>query len=86
MPSLKLGAIPDDKPVRMTITLSAGLARDLDACAKAWGRETGRSLPARALVPHILENFIGSDRGFAQARKTLDTDRAPYKKPAATAV
>ena len=79
MPSLKLGTIPEDKPVRMTITLPATLARDLDAYAQAWARESGRTLPARALVPHILDSFIRSDRGFAQQRK--GTEPAPAPKP-----
>lgn len=69
MPSLKLGAIPEDKPVRMTITLPAALARDLEAYAQAWSRETGRTLAARHLVPHMLEAFIRSDKGFAAAKR-----------------
>ncbi|MBI1209208.1 MAG: DUF2274 domain-containing protein [Azospirillum sp.] len=52
---------------------------------RAWGKETGRSLPARALVPHIVENFIRSDRGFAQARKAIDPGCPPRSKPPAAA-
>ena len=40
MAKLKLGAIPDDKPVKLTIELPAGVHRDLVAYAAALGRET----------------------------------------------
>ena len=47
MAKLKLGAIADDKPVKLTIELPAALHRDLVAYAEALGRETGtaRSSP-----------------------------------------
>ena len=41
MAKLKLGAIEDDKPVKMTIELPAALHRDLVAYAQALARETG---------------------------------------------
>jgi len=75
MPSLKLGAIPEDKPVRMTITLPAALARDLEAYAQAWSKETSRTLGARHLVPHMLDAFIRSDKGFAAAKRTVELRR-----------
>ena len=69
----------------MTLTLPASLALDLEAYAQAWSQETGRTLPARALVPHILEAFIRSDRGFAQVRKTLGAPAPPVFPPPAGA-
>ena len=41
MAKLKLGAIEDDKPVKLTIELPAALHRDLVAYAQALARETG---------------------------------------------
>jgi hypothetical protein len=39
MAKLKLGAIQDDKPVKLTVELPAALHRDLVAYAEALGRE-----------------------------------------------
>ncbi len=42
MAKLKLGTIPDDKPVKLTIELPAAIHRDLVAYGNALGRETGQ--------------------------------------------
>ena len=70
MTKLKLGPIPDDKPVKVTLELPAGLHRDLVAYAEILGREAGKSPadPIRLIVP-MLERFIATDRGFAKARR-----------------
>jgi len=39
MAKLKLGAIADDKPVKLTVELSAGVHRDLLAYAEVLARE-----------------------------------------------
>ena len=72
MTKLKLGPIADDKPVKVTLELPANLHRDLVAYAAILGREGGgRSIdPIRLVVP-MLERFLGSDRGFASARREL---------------
>lgn len=70
MTKLKLGPIEDDKPVKVTLELPATLHRDLAAYAEILGRGT-RQVPAdpvRLIVP-MLERFIGTDRGFAKARR-----------------
>ncbi|MBZ9726326.1 DUF2274 domain-containing protein [Mesorhizobium sp. CO1-1-11] len=71
MTRLKLGIIADDKPVKISIELSATLHRDLIAYAEALGRETGQPVgePARLIVP-MIERFMASDRAFAKARRT----------------
>ena len=70
MTKLKLGPIADDKPVKVTLELPAGLHRDLVAYAEILGREAGLSPgdPVRLIVP-MLERFIATDRGFAKARR-----------------
>ncbi len=70
MTKLKLGPLPDDKPVKLTLELPAALHRDLVAYGAILGRETGNAPvePARLIVP-MLERFIVTDRGFAKARK-----------------
>ncbi len=41
MAKLKLGAIADDRPVKLTVELSAALHRDLIAYGQVLARETG---------------------------------------------
>lgn len=70
MTKLKLGAIPDDKPTKVTLELPASLHRDLVTYADVLSRETGQTVgdPVRLIVP-MLERFIATDRGFARSRK-----------------
>ena len=69
MPKLKLGAIPDDKPVRLTVTLTAELHALLVEYAEAHAKEFDRKVAPEKLVPHMLERFIRTDRAFAKARR-----------------
>lgn len=70
MTKLKLGPLPDDKPVKVTVELPASLHRDLVAYAEVLARESGQPAadPVRLIVP-MLERFIASDRGFVRSRK-----------------
>ncbi len=70
MTKLKLGTIPDDKPVKITVELPAPLHRDLVAYAEILARQTGQPLadPMKLIVP-MLERFIATDREFAKARR-----------------
>lgn len=70
MTKLKLGAIPDDKPVKVTVELPAALHRDLVTYAELLSHESGQPGldPVRLIIP-MLERFIGTDRGFARSRK-----------------
>ena len=71
---LKLGAIADDKPVKLTVELSAALHRDLVAYGQALGRETGQGVvePAKLVGP-MLARFMATDRAFAKLRRTIST-------------
>lgn len=70
MTKLKLGVIPDDKPVKLTIELPAAVHRDLVAYAEILARETGKPAgePARLIAP-MVQRFIATDRAFARARR-----------------
>ncbi|MER8372327.1 DUF2274 domain-containing protein [Mesorhizobium sp. M1406] len=70
MTKLKLGAIHDDKPIKVTVELPAALHRDLATYAELLSRETGLPTgdPVRLIVP-MLQRFIATDRGFARSRK-----------------
>ncbi|QSR21090.1 DUF2274 domain-containing protein [Hyphomonas sp. KY3] len=85
MTKLKLGAIPDDKPVKLSIELPADVHRDLVAYADALARETGQENEPAKLIAPMLARFMATDRGFAKARKTLhqpSRPRAPDSKNA----
>ena len=71
MPKLKLGAIEDDKPVKLTVELPASLHRDLILYAGAMAQETGKDAvePAKLIAP-MLARFMASDRGFIKAKRT----------------
>jgi hypothetical protein len=70
MAKLKLGAIADDRPVKLTVELPAAVHRDLLAYAKALARETGQPIadPSKLVAP-ILAQFMATDRAFAKARR-----------------
>jgi hypothetical protein len=66
---LKLSAIPDDKPVKLTIELPAAVHRDLLAYGQVLGQETGESVEIVKLVPAMLARFMSTDRAFLRARR-----------------
>jgi hypothetical protein len=70
MTKLKLGALADDRPVKLTIELQAPVHRDLLAYGEALGRETGQPIsdPVKLIGP-MLARFMATDRAFAKARK-----------------
>tara|TARA_B100000378_G_scaffold246597_1_gene218143 strand:+ start:114 stop:374 length:261 start_codon:yes stop_codon:yes gene_type:complete len=70
MTKLKLGAIPDDKPVKLNIELPADVHRDLVAYAEVLARETGQKNEAAKLIAPMLARFMATDRGFSKFRKS----------------
>jgi hypothetical protein len=77
MTKLKLGAFLDDKPVKLTIEVSAAVHRDLLAYAEALGRETGQPIadPSKLVAP-MLARFMATDRVFAKVRRRHHTEGA----------
>jgi hypothetical protein len=76
MAKLKIEALPDDKPVKVTLELPAQLHRDLVAYAEAVGNQSGQPIgdPVRLIVP-MLTRFIGTDRAFARSRRQPHASR-----------
>lgn len=74
MQKLRLGALADDKPAKLTIELPADVHRDLLAYADALARETGQPIadPTKLVAP-MLARFMATDRAFAKARRTKST-------------
>jgi hypothetical protein len=74
MAKLKLGAIADDKPVKLTVEFPAPLHRDLLAYAEVLARETGQPIPdPLKLVAPMLARFMATDRAFAKVRRRNQT-------------
>lgn len=70
MTRLKLADLADEKPVRLTVEVSARLHRDLVAYAAALngGDAKGAPTPERLISP-MIERFIATDRSFAKTRR-----------------
>lgn len=82
MPKLKLGPLPDERPVRMQVTFTAEQHAQLAAYADAVAAESGRAIEPARLVPRIVERFIATDRAFSRAKPaspgtTLTRDDQP---------
>jgi hypothetical protein len=67
---LKLDAIADDRPVKLTVELPAAVHRDLVAYSQVLVRETGQGTiePAKLIAP-MLARFMATDRAFAKLRR-----------------
>lgn len=70
MTRLKLADLADEKPVRVTIEISARLHRELVAYGAVLngGDTTGAPAPER-LIPPMIGRFIATDREFARIRR-----------------
>jgi hypothetical protein len=67
---LKLGAIDDDKPVKITIELPADINKDLKTYAELLKRESGQSVSdATKLIAPMLKRFMATDRAFIKFRR-----------------
>lgn len=70
MTRLKLADLADEKPVKVTVELSARLHRDLTAYAVALNAGEAKGAPApERLIPPMIERFIATDREFSKARR-----------------
>jgi hypothetical protein len=72
MAKLKIGALPDERPVKLSIELPASVHRDLLAYAKALASESGQPIsdPGKLIAP-MLARFMATDRGFAKFRRAV---------------
>ena len=77
MAKLKLGSIPDDKPVKLAVELPAAVHRDLLAYMEVLARETGQPIAdPSTLVAPMLARFMATDRVFAKVRRRHHTEGA----------
>ena len=76
---LRLGPLPKLESTKLTFACPASLKADLDRYASLHVQTYGKAVDAVTLIPHMLEAFIGRDRGFRaqshmqQKRATRDT-------------
>jgi hypothetical protein len=84
MPKLKLGAIMDDKPVKLTVELPAAVHRDLVAYAELLSRETGQSIEPAKVIGPMLARFMSTDRAFARSRRQESQRDQPTSTPPST--
>ena len=63
MTNLKLGPLPKAGMTRVTISLPDPLKEELDLYAAEHSR-IYEPVEAAALIPHMLESFLRSDRGW----------------------
>lgn len=75
MTKFKLGSLPDDKPVKLSVELPANVHRDLCDYAAGLAQQTGQDLEPARLVAPMLARFMATDRGFAKARKAVEERR-----------
>lgn len=71
MTKLRLGAVPEEKPVKLTLEISGGTVRDLADYARvhAAANNLSEPLPPERLVPAMIKNFMAGDRVFRKLRR-----------------
>lgn len=72
MTKLKLSAIPDDKPVKITVELPAPVFRDLQAYASILAKAAGEAAPpdpAKLIAP-MVARFMATDKAFNKAKRS----------------
>lgn len=76
MAKLKLSALDNDKPVKLTLELPAKIHRDLASYAEALTRETGQPIsdPAKLIAP-MLARFMANDRAFSKLRRAPSSNQ-----------
>ena len=70
MTNLKLGQIPEDKPVKLAVELPAPLLEDLRRYGEILGE--GSPIPPARLIAPMLERFMATDRAFRRHRAQGD--------------
>lgn len=71
MTRLKLTDLADEKPVRLTVEVSARLHRELLTYATVINGGEAKSAPTpERLIPPMIERFIATDRSYAKSRRS----------------
>jgi len=65
---LRLGPLPRNESIKLTVSLSAELKTCLDDYAATHSHVHGKAVDVATLIPHMLQAFIARDRGFNALR------------------
>lgn len=65
---LRLGPLPRTESIKLTFACPASLKADLDRYAALHAQTYGEAVDATLLIPHMLEAFMATDRGFRRGR------------------
>jgi hypothetical protein len=77
---LKLGPLPKQSIVKVTIELPEPLKEELDAYA-AEHSKLYEPVETKALIPHMLEAFLRADRAWCKHRKQMRRDNPVSGEP-----
>ncbi len=80
MAGLKLGPLPKQRTVRLTIDLPESLKEELDAYAAQHTREYNEPVETKALIPHILETFLRTDRLWSASRRQKGQEQTGQRR------
>ena len=70
MAKLKLGVVLDDRPVKLTLEVSAATHRDLVRYGQILAEENGqKAAEVVKLIEPMLVRFMATDRAFARLKK-----------------
>ena len=72
--ALRLAKLPDRTPVKLSMTVSPELHRMLQDYAAFYAKTYGNEETVGELCPFMLQAFIEADRGFQNARKSVETN------------
>lgn len=69
MPDLKLGKLPDQTPVKLSIQITPALHQALVAYAALYAEAYKHEARVEELIPAMLAGFLDSDREFAKSQR-----------------
>jgi hypothetical protein len=70
MAKLKISALLDEKPVKVSTELPAPVYRNLRAYAEALAGQSGQPIEPVKLIAPMLARFMATDREFAKLRRS----------------
>ena len=67
---LRLGPLPNQETMKVSIALSALLRDELEDYARVYAQTFNHAIDLASLIPHMLTTFMARDRGFQRLRST----------------
>lgn len=70
-PTLRIGKLPDQTPVKLMVSLEPEIHRMLEDYARIYADSYGEAVKPSELVPSMIAGFLATDNGFKRARREL---------------